>query len=121
MGAPALALVLTALLASAMVLMNYSKSLVQGFAFLSLIVSAANLPLYLLSSIALAALALRRERPIPRDLVVLGLFGAGYSVFAFVGMGREPFLWALALAAAGLPIFFGLRLTRAKAPASGAA
>jgi hypothetical protein len=26
-------------------------------------------------------------------------------VFAFFGMGREPFLWGLALAAAGVPVY----------------
>lgn len=46
-GAPALALVVTGVLASAMVLMNYSRSLVAGFSFLSLMVTAACLPLYL--------------------------------------------------------------------------
>jgi APA family basic amino acid/polyamine antiporter len=113
-GAAAVALIVTGLLASAMVLMNYSRSLVQGFAFLSLIVSAANLPLYLMSSFALAILAWRARQPVPRGLIVLGLFGAGYAVFAFVGMGREPFLWALALAGAGLPLYAIMRRPRLK-------
>jgi APA family basic amino acid/polyamine antiporter len=37
---------------------------------------------------------------------VLGLLGTAYSVFAFVGLGREPFLWALVLGAVGLPLYF---------------
>lgn len=119
-GAPALALIVTAVLASAMVGMNYSRSLVEGFAFMSVVVTAANLPLYLLSSIALARLAWRGRRPLSRDLLALGLFGAAYSVFAFVGMGREPFLWALALAAAGLPIYLLMRVARQN-PAPGRA
>ena len=59
-----------------MVLMNYNRSLVQGFAFMSVIVTAANLPLYLMSSVALAVLAWRGRRPLSRDLLALGLFGA---------------------------------------------
>jgi APA family basic amino acid/polyamine antiporter len=43
---------------------------------------------------------------------VLGLLGTGYSVFAFVGLGREPFLWAIALGAAGLPVYLLMRLRR---------
>jgi APA family basic amino acid/polyamine antiporter len=42
-------------------------------------------------------------------MAVLGLLGAAYSVFAFVGLGRDPFLWALALAAAGLPVYLLMR------------
>jgi APA family basic amino acid/polyamine antiporter len=108
-GAPALALIVTGILASAMVAMNYSRSLVQGFTFLTLVVTAANLPLYLLSALALALLW-RRGAPAPRgDLLVLGLLGTAYSAFAFVGVGREPFLWSLALAAAGAPLYWLMR------------
>jgi len=108
-GAPAVALVVTGLLASAMVLMNYSRSLVQGFAFLSTVVTAANLPLYLCAALALVALRLRGERPATRDLLVLGVLGTAYTVFAFIGMGSEPFVWALALGAAGVPLYLLMR------------
>jgi APA family basic amino acid/polyamine antiporter len=103
-GAPALALFVTALLATIMINMNYSKSLVEGFAFMSVIVSAANLPLYFFSAIALLLFAARAKKA-SLPLLMLGLVGAGYVVFAFIGMGREPFLWALVLAGAGLPFY----------------
>ena len=42
---------------------------------------------------------------------LMGFFaGFQIAVFAFVGMGREPFLWALVLAVAGLPLYAFLRL-----------
>jgi APA family basic amino acid/polyamine antiporter len=109
-GAPIVALLTTGLLASAMVLMNYSKSLVEGFTFLTLVVSAANLPLYLLCAFALLVLWRRGTARLPGDLWVLGLLGTAYSVFAFVGLGREPFLWAIALGVAGLPVYLLMRL-----------
>lgn len=105
-GAPVVSLLVTALLASAMVLMNYSKSLVEGFTFLTLVVSAANLPLYLLCSIALIVLWRRGTSRLPRDLWVLGGLGAGYTVFALFGLGREPFVWGIVLGAAGLPLYY---------------
>jgi APA family basic amino acid/polyamine antiporter len=108
-GAPAAGLLATGLLASAMVLMNYSKSLVEGFTFLTLVVTAANLPLYLCCALALVVLWKRGERAHSHDLLVLGGLGSAYTVFAFVGMGREPFLWGLALAAAGVPLYALLR------------
>jgi APA family basic amino acid/polyamine antiporter len=108
-GAPIVALLATGLLASAMVLMNYSKSLVEGFTFLTLVVSAANLPLYLLCAFALLVLWRRGTARLPGDLWVLGVLGTGYSVFAFVGLGREPFLWAIALGVAGLPVYLLMR------------
>jgi APA family basic amino acid/polyamine antiporter len=112
-GAPIAGLVATGLFATVMVLMNYSKSLVEGFTFLTLVVTAANLPLYLCCAIALAVLWKRGQGRVPRDLLVLGVLGSAYSVFAFIGMGREPFVWGLALAAAGIPFYALLRRGRA--------
>jgi APA family basic amino acid/polyamine antiporter len=112
-GAPAASLVLTGVFASTMVLMNYSKSMVDGFTFLSQVVTAANLPLYLFCAIALVMLARRGERGIPASLFVLGILGTVYVVFAFVGLGREPFVWSLVLGAAGLPLFWLMRKRRA--------
>ncbi len=108
-GAPSAGLVVTGLLATAMVLMNYSKSLVEGFTFLTLVVTAAGLPMYLFCAVALVVLWRRGGHAVSRDLLVLGLAGSAYTVFAFVGMGREPFLWGLALAAAGVPLYALLR------------
>jgi APA family basic amino acid/polyamine antiporter len=88
-----------------MLLMNYSKSLVEGFTFLTLVVTAANLPLYLFCALALVVLRYREEAA-PRDLRVLGVLGMAYSIFALIGLGREPFLWALVLGAAGWPLYW---------------
>ncbi|HEY2662112.1 MAG TPA: amino acid permease [Caulobacteraceae bacterium] len=117
-GAPMLGLLLTGALASAMVLMNYSKSLVQGFTFLSIMVTAACLPLYMFAALALVALWRRRERVVPKDLLILGLLGAAYSILAFVGAGAEPLFWTVVLAAAGLPIFLLMRWRRSKPQAA---
>jgi APA family basic amino acid/polyamine antiporter len=76
-------------------------------------VTAANLPLYLFCAIALVVLARRGTRRLPGSLLVLGLLGTAYSAFAFVGLGREPFLWSLVLAAAGLPLYWLMRRRRA--------
>jgi APA family basic amino acid/polyamine antiporter len=117
-GAPAVALVVTGALATAMVLMNYSKSLVEGFTFLTLVVTAANLPLYLFCAIALVVLWRRGTRKLPGPLLALGVLGTGYSVFAFIGLGQEPFLWALVLGATGLPLYFMLQRQRAPGAAA---
>lgn len=108
-GAPALALLVTGVFASAMVLMSYSKSLVDGFTFLSKVVTAANLPLYLCCSLALAVLWHRGGRSAARGMLAVGLLGAAYVLFAFVGLGREPFQLGLLLAVAGVPLYALMR------------
>jgi basic amino acid/polyamine antiporter, APA family len=112
-GAPAVSLLLTGTLATVMVLMNYSKSMVDGFTFLSQVVTAANLPLYLLCAVSLVVLTRRGERKLPTSLFVLGILGSTYVIFAFIGLGREPFVWSLVLGVAGLPLYWMMRRRRA--------
>ncbi len=114
-AAPAVALVVTGVLATAMVVMSYSKSLVEGFTFLSKVVTAANLPLYLCCSLALVVLWKRGLYGAARAMLAVGLLGAAYVVFAFVGLGHEPFQLALLLAVAGVPLYVLMRWHRAAA------
>lgn len=109
-GAPVIALIVTGILASLMVLMSYSKSLVDGFTFLSKVVTAANLPLYLCCTLALAMLWRRGNRTVLRELLPMSVIGFAYVIFAFLGLGGEAFVLALGLAVAGLPIYFAMRM-----------
>ncbi|MCE5233933.1 MAG: amino acid permease [Mizugakiibacter sp.] len=112
-GAPALALVVTGALASAMVWMSYNKSLVDAFTFITRVVTAANLPLYLCCSLALAVAWRRGALPqTGRAALAVAFAGMAYVIFAFVGIGHEPFLLALGLCAAGLPLYAFMRLRR---------
>ena len=118
-GAPWVALVVTGAIATFIALMNYSDSLVAGFTFLSVVVTAANLPLYLCCALALFMLWRGVPGGLPPGLWVAGIGGIAFSVFAFVGVGKEPLLWAVALALAGLPVYFWMRSRHpaARAPA----
>ena len=112
-GAPVAALLITATLASVMVWMSYSSSLVAAFTFITLVVTAANLPLYLACALALAVLW-RRGAPgcSGRGVLLVAGVGAAYVVFAFVGIGGKPFVYALGLIAAGLPLYVFMRWRR---------
>ncbi|HEX7112505.1 MAG TPA: amino acid permease [Mizugakiibacter sp.] len=112
-GAPALALVATAVPASVMAWMSYNKSLVDAFTFITRVVTAANLPLYLCCSLALAVAWRRGALPQGgRAALAVACAGVAYVVFAFIGIGHEPFLLALGLCAAGLPLYLFMRLRR---------
>jgi len=108
-GVPWASLLLAGALATAVGLMNYSSSLVGAFTKLSLIVSAANLPLYVCCSLALFYLLRKSPAGLSPALWLAGLGGVAFAAFAFFGVGWEPFIWALALCAAGVPIYFYMR------------
>lgn len=125
-GAPAVALIVTAVLASVLALMNYSKSLVEGFTFLTIVITAANLPLYLCCALALVVIWRRSHGAASSTVLWIGLGGAAYTIFVFFGVGLKPFLLALLLSACGLPFYAWWRVrgraaatTTSVAPAAG--
>jgi APA family basic amino acid/polyamine antiporter len=120
-AAPMSAFLLTGVLASVMLLMNYNQSMAGTFTFLSVVVTAATLPLYLACSLAVLVLWKRGQhgRPGRRQILwfVAALLAAAYCIWAFVGMGAKPLLWALALCAFGIPIrLYSSRLRRVESP-----
>ena len=106
-AAPVYAFLLTGVAASITLWFNYNASMTQVFTFLSVLVTAANLPLYLACS--LAVLVLWRQGKITRvgrrelTWFAAALLAVLYCIYVFIGMHREDLLWALALAAAGIP------------------
>src|SRR5262249_40434693 len=64
-GAPFRAFVVTGIIASLMLLSNYTSSIAQLYAFLSVVVTASNLPLYF--GCCVAAIVLLRRGAIPRQ------------------------------------------------------
>ena len=86
-GAPWASLLLTGALATFVALMNYSESLVAGFTFLSVIVTAANLPLYVCCSFAILTLLRREPDGAFAALWIAGLGGIAFTAFAFNGVG----------------------------------
>jgi basic amino acid/polyamine antiporter, APA family len=115
-AAPVYAFMLAGVAASITLVLNYNASMAKVFTFLSVLVTAANLPLYLACS--LAVLMLWKQGKIGRvgrrELLWFGaaLLAAVYCIWVFVGVGAEPFLWAAALAALGIPFHLWARATQ---------
>ena len=104
-GTPWLGLLISSGLAGALVLSNYSKTLVGLFTFSILLSTAAALLPY-----AVSAMAWWRLHPgagIARRLVAIGAFV--YSLWALIGTGSESLLWGAVLLVAGLPIYLWQR------------
>jgi APA family basic amino acid/polyamine antiporter len=116
-GAPWASLLLTGVLATSIGIINYSATLVGAFNKLTLIVSAANLPLYVCCSIALIHFLLRKDAGLARSLWFVCLGGLAFAAFSIRGFGWEAFFWALGLSLAGVPIYYWLRHRQAGAPA----
>ena len=101
-GTPAFGIVLSSVLASILVLANFTHTLVQLFTFSILLSTAAVLLPYVVSTAAW----LRRGDGGGRIVAALALI---YSLYALVGTGKESLLWGAVLLAAGMPVYLWMR------------
>lgn len=112
-GTPVAGVLIGSALASALVLSNYSRSLVQLFTFSILLSTAATLLPYVAGS---AAWALRGQGRGSRAIAAAALL---FSLYALVGTGAQALLWGAALVGAGLPLHYLLRWRAQRAGAGG--
>ncbi|MDE2304086.1 MAG: amino acid permease [Gammaproteobacteria bacterium] len=113
-GAPVGALVFGSVLVTALLLTNFRQSMVSVFTFMILLSTTACVLMYGVCALALVRLSwngrIRTASGNARaGLVALGGAAALYSLWAMIGAGREANLWGLALLAAGLPFYYGIR------------
>ncbi len=111
-GTPSFALWFTSSLVTALVLMNYQKSLVNVFTFMILLATTACLVPYALCSLALLRLQFLGRIGAGRGgkrLALAGALGALYSLWAIVGAGPRAAGWGFVLLALGAPMYLALR------------
>jgi APA family basic amino acid/polyamine antiporter len=104
-GTPWIGLLISSILASALIASNYSRTLVGLFTFTILLSTAATLVPYLLTVLAwwridTAASSWRRA---------IAVGALAFSLWALIGTGAEALLWGAVLLLAGLPIYLWQR------------
>ncbi|HSD65062.1 MAG TPA: amino acid permease [Vicinamibacteria bacterium] len=106
---PVFALVSTSVLVTLLVLANFHGSVVQVFTFMILLATSANLVAYLACSLALLVLLWRGRLAGSRRgtawLAAAGALGAGYSLWAVAGAGKDATRWGAVLLLAALPVY----------------
>ena len=107
-GVPASGLIVSSLLATVLIGMNYTRGLVAAFELLILVSTLATLLPYAVS--ALAAIALRRApgtgeiEATEGPATVVALIALLFSLFAIAGSGWDVALYGLGLLLLGLPV-----------------
>jgi basic amino acid/polyamine antiporter, APA family len=115
-GAPAVALLITGLVTSLMLLTNYTSSIAKVFTLLIVVASAGTLPMYFGCALALIVLR-RRGEPAMSGLpsgrtIAIAAAAVIYCVWVSFGIGSEPMLYILVLAGAGVPFYLWSLLRR---------
>jgi APA family basic amino acid/polyamine antiporter len=112
-GTPAAGMVIAAILSTTLIAMNYSRGLVALFTFIILLATLSTLVPYFLCSLAALLVAtgrLRAWQAISASGAVVAAGALLYSVVAILGAGWEVIGWGFVLIAAGLPVYFWMRL-----------
>ncbi len=109
-GSPAFALIVGSVLASIMIIVNHTQTLVGLFTFLALLATLANLVPYLFCAMAGLRL-MKHDGPVPltrgRAAVLLG--AGAYALWSIYGAGQEIVFWGFLLLLSGLPVYVWLR------------
>ncbi|OQW58047.1 MAG: hypothetical protein A4S17_12350 [Proteobacteria bacterium HN_bin10] len=104
-GAPYVALLVSVVPTSLLLVANYSRGLIEAFTFLIMLSTLGTLVPYLLSALA----ELRHSWRSARGWAGVALLAAVFSIFAIIGSGREALIWGIVLFASGVPLFYLLR------------
>lgn len=108
-GTPVFGLVLSSILATVLVLFNYTRGLVGLFVFATLLATVTVLVAYL--GAAAAHIVLMRREPArfggkgTRWAMVVSALAFLYSGFAVVGAGRDAVVWGSVLLILGIPVY----------------
>lgn len=113
-GAPVRAHILSSVLVTILVLMNYAKSMADAFTFMALLATASSLFAYLFCSLAVLKLGREKRMATSPALATVAAIAAVYSVWTFYGAGWSVTVWGLALLAAGAPVYLLIRRTAGK-------
>lgn len=109
-GTPAAGMLIGAVLATALIAMNYTRDLVNLFTFMILLATLATLVPYVFSALAVFRISASGdaakgvERLSAGARLVAGLAFA-YGLYAIGGAGAETVYWGFLLLIAGLPVF----------------
>jgi APA family basic amino acid/polyamine antiporter len=107
-GMPVAALVLSAMLACALIAANFTRGLTELYGFMALVATVATLVLYLVT--AVAALRLTALGRLPRGpLTIVTIVGAVYALWTLYGAGFEATAWGAVLVATGIPVYLVMR------------
>ena len=100
--APWVSLIFSSALASVLLLLNYSRGLVEAFSFLIVMTTVAALVAYLMCALA----EIKHSWRSARAWAAVALIAALYAAFAIFGAGQESLIWGAVLLALGVPVYF---------------
>lgn len=107
-GVPIWGIVISSILLSILMTMNFSKSLVEQFKFMILLSTLTVLIPYLFSAASYVLILKKQKTEVPKERMVklsIAFLAFSYSLWAIAGSGAEVVYWGFILLMLGVPIF----------------
>lgn len=111
-GAPALGIVISGILVSILMMMNYVKGLVKTFEFAILLATFAALVPYVFCAASYALLSFQKKYLGMKTILpapVLALLAFLFGLWAIAGAGQECVFWGFILLMAGIPFYVWMK------------
>ena len=105
---PAVALVVSGVFITILLLLNVTKGLTNLYTFMVELTTITSLLFYLSAVLVYGYFAYRRERGFTRSLKngLITLIGLGFCLLVFLGSGLEILVWSGVCLLAGVPIYY---------------
>lgn len=108
-GTPVAGLVISSLLVTGLMALNYTASLVEQFTFIILLATLSTLIPYVFSALAELIIFVREREKFRGERLagasVIAVLALLYSLWAIAGSGKDTVFWGFSLLLAGLPIY----------------
>lgn len=106
---PTTGIVLSSILVSILMLLNYSKTLVEAFSFMMKLSTLSVITPYIFSTSVLALWAVQKNLKNKSYILLLSSLAFLFSIWMVIGSGFEIVFWGFLLLMFGLPIYVYLK------------
>ncbi len=108
-GTPSNSLIIGSVLVNILLIMNYQKSMVSTFTFITILATLSFLPVYLLTAAAEMMLIFKDEKEVTVKLFIkksiIPLLAFTYALWTIYGSGAEIVMWGFILMLLGVPFY----------------
>ena len=115
-GAPATGIIISSVIGSLLVAMNYTRGLVDAFTFMILLATLATLIPYVFSAMAVLLVrpaAVTGRQAVGAGMAIVAVLAFIYAIWAIAGSGRDAVYWGFLLVVAGIPLYVWMAYQRA--------
>ena len=110
-GTPAIGIVISSVLISVLMSLNFTRTLADTFTFMVLLTTLTVLVPYLFSIISFVMIASRNNN-LSGFKLFIAVLAFLYSMWAIIGAGQETVYWGFVLLMAGLPFYAYIQIKR---------